>query len=270
MPEITKIKAAVKTKHRYHIYTKQGEKEVYTFSVSEDVLIQEALAKGKELTAEEIERLKETDEMDKAYQRALNFLSFRMRSEKELREYLRGQEVPEEEQEWMVEKLYELDFLDDERFAASFVRTRRDQSKKGPGVIRQELKQKGIDGETAEKALEQYSEEEEIDLALALVEKKQKSYQKDAAKIRKQKLMQFLMQRGFSSSAASAAMEAADLESSDEAELEAAQAHAEKLERRHSSKDERTRKQKVKQGMYQKGFAKETIEKVLENLEENE
>jgi regulatory protein len=270
MPKIAKIQAAKKTKHRYHIYIEKNNTAEYSFSLSEDVLVKEGLSKGMELADKEIDRLKQTDEWDKAYQRALNFLSFRMRSEKELDDYLREQEVPAEERENMIEKLRKLDFVNDERFAASFVRTKRDQSKKGPLVIRQELKQKGVADAIMDKSLSQYTPEEQLDLAIQLAEKKQTSYRRESARQREQKLVQFLMQRGFPSSIAFEAVKEADIEADEEEEWEAVSSWGEKAWRKNESKDPYARRQKVKQALYRRGFPGELIEQWLEEKEAEE
>ncbi|NJP37810.1 recombination regulator RecX [Bacillus luteus] len=271
MPKIAKITAAKKTKQRYHIHLEKNGKEEYAFSVSEDMIVSEDLMKGKELTEEEITRLKSRDDVEKVYQRALNYLSYRMRSEKELKDYILGHEhVEEEDAADMIERLRKLDFVNDGRFAEAFVRTKKDQSRKGPRTIRQELKQKGISGKEMEDAMEQYSEEEAVELAVELVEKKQKSYKRESRRRKEQKLMQFLLQKGYSMDIASKALEQADIESDEEEELAAVRAQGEKLWRKHQSKSERERKQRVKQGLYQKGFPAEHIDIFLEEMESSD
>ncbi len=49
--------------------------------------------KGKVLTEAEIEEIKQADMVRKGLNKAINFLSHRVRSEKEIRDYLRKQEM---------------------------------------------------------------------------------------------------------------------------------------------------------------------------------
>ncbi|QKS70609.1 recombination regulator RecX [Paenalkalicoccus suaedae] len=260
MYKITKVTAAKKTKQRYHIHLMINGQDEYAFSVSEDLLIKEELVKGKELSKEDINRLKGQDEIDKVYQKALGYLAFRMRSEKELRQYIKDQEMPADIIDSMVEKLIALDFLQDERFAEAFVRTKRDQSTKGPLVIRQELKQKGIADNVIEAAMAQYPREEQLDNAITLVEKKQNSYGRESQRSKEQKLMQFLIQRGFDHTLAAEALREATIEEDDDVELEALRQWAEKAWRKYEGKEPYERNRKIKEFLYRKGFSQDTIQ----------
>ncbi|SER85931.1 recombination regulator RecX [Salipaludibacillus aurantiacus] len=264
MPIISKITAAKKKKGRFHIYLKREEGEEYAFSVSEDLLVNEHLLKGKELSEEDIERLKEKDDVDKAMQKALNYLSYRMRSEGEITRYLRDQELTEEDIANIIDRLRELQFIDDIRFAEAFVRTKRDTAKKGPLLIEQELYQKGVSQHHIDRAMKEYPEETQLDHAIKMVEKKQSSYKKEGAKKKQQKLMQFVIQRGYPQSVASKAVAEAELETDPEAEWEGLVKHAEKAWRKHVKKDAWERDQKVKQYLFTRGFTAELIDRWFE------
>ncbi|MGJ9385174.1 recombination regulator RecX [Salipaludibacillus sp. CF4.18] len=272
MPKITKITPAKKRKDRYHVYIDRGNGDEYALSVSEDILIQQKLWKDTELTEDRVIELRNKDEIDKAMQKTLNFLSYRMRSEVEIQRYLRDLEVDiaEEEISQMIDKLKKLDFLDDQRFAEAFVRTKRDAHKKGPLVIKQELLQKGVDKKIIEAAMEEYSKELQLDTAIKMVEKKQSSYKKEGEKKKEQKLVQFLIQRGFDQTTAYEAIRYAEIETDHEAEAEELAKQAEKAWKKHSQKDLWERKQRTKQYLYSRGYSMELIEKWFENLNEEE
>ncbi|MCE7792246.1 recombination regulator RecX [Salipaludibacillus sp. CUR1] len=270
MPIISKITAAKKKKGRFHIYLKTEEGEEYAFSVSEDLLVNEHLLKGKELTEEDIERLKEKDDVDKAMQKALNYLSYRMRSEGEITRYLRDQEVSEGDIADIIDRLRELQFIDDLRFAEAFVRTKRDTAKKGPLLIEQELYQKGVSQHHIDRAMKEYAEETQLDHAIKMVEKKQSSYKKEGTKKKQQKLMQFVIQRGYPQSVASKAVAEAELETDPEAEWEGLVKHGEKAWNKFSGKEDWERIQRVKQQLYTRGFTSEKIEEWLTYKKEKE
>lgn len=59
------------------------------FSVDEAVLVKFQLKKNKSLTNEEIDEIVEADEIRKGLNRAIQFLARRVRSEKEVRDYLK-------------------------------------------------------------------------------------------------------------------------------------------------------------------------------------
>ena len=80
---ITKIEAQ-KKKGRYNIYLN----DAFAFGVDEATVVKYALFKGTELTKEQIEEIKHDDCIQQAYQKALHFLNFKLRSTKEVYEKL--------------------------------------------------------------------------------------------------------------------------------------------------------------------------------------
>ncbi|HHH72633.1 MAG TPA: recombinase RecX, partial [Sulfuricurvum sp.] len=54
------------------------------------------LKKGQQLSDEAIARLKNDDAIEQAYQKSLHFLSFRARSEQEIKRYLQKKDVDEQ------------------------------------------------------------------------------------------------------------------------------------------------------------------------------
>src|SRR6266540_2038471 len=86
--KITNITQQVKRPDRYSVYV-DGR---YSFSLSESALLDQRLASGQELAADQLATLKETSHNDKAYGNALRYAAMRPRSEWELRTYLRRKE----------------------------------------------------------------------------------------------------------------------------------------------------------------------------------
>lgn len=85
MPFITKISTQKKNTERFNIFLD----EKYAFSVDADVLVRFDLKKGKELDELDILEIQYGDDVKKAFNRAVEFLSYRMRSEKEVRDHLK-------------------------------------------------------------------------------------------------------------------------------------------------------------------------------------
>ncbi|WP_096187909.1 recombination regulator RecX [Evansella halocellulosilytica] len=268
MPKITKMTASKRKKGRFHIYVNRGASDEYAVTISEDIFVKKHLKKGMELTEDDIVALRQEDTLDKAFQKALNYLSYRMRSEKEVYNYLLDQEASPEEADQMMDRLRDLNLLDDGAFAASFVRTKKNTQKKGPFIIEQELYQKGISQQNIDKAMLEYPEEEQLDNAIKAVEKKQKSYRSDSVKQRRQKLVQFLVQRGFSQSMSQTAVNECELENDIDVEWDAVKKHGEKALKKYANYDGWEREQRMKQFLYAKGFSIELIEAWLkENTE---
>jgi regulatory protein len=140
------------------------------------------------------------------YKKALNFLSFRPRSEKEIRNYLSGKERPsfirkiipsEETIEKIISKLKEYKFLNDEEFAKWWIEQRTLIKPKAGRVIRMELKQKGIDKELVDELLKN-EKESDFEKAKKLAEKRMPRYSKIKEKRKVfEKLGRFLVSKGF-------------------------------------------------------------------------
>lgn len=90
---------------------------------------------------------------------ALRFLSYRGRSEAEIRTRL-GKEFSPTEIEKTVERLKESGLLNDAAFASAWRDSRERHAPRSKRMIRQELAKRGIKGDVAERALEGLDEKE--------------------------------------------------------------------------------------------------------------
>jgi len=186
---ITAIKQQVKRQDRYSIYVDDR----YVFSLSENELINTGLRVKQELTAEELHGLKDQAVLDKAYDRTLNLISHRMRSEWELRDYLKRKEYDEDVSAQTIERLRERGYVNDAEFARRWVENRRLLKATSKRRLSQELRQKRIADDIIQEVLEQDETDEQQVLRDLIAKKRQQSkYQDDT------KLMQYLSRQGFS------------------------------------------------------------------------
>jgi regulatory protein len=140
--------------------------------------------------------------------KALRYLSYRSRSEKELREYLLGKHKPQKKNfeapsheiiTAVIAKLKEMRFLNDREFAASWVRSRTEYKPKAKTIIKMELRQKGIEDEIIGEVLQEHTEgKDDKTLARELLEKRRKRYEGMDKQERYQKAGGFLARKGFS------------------------------------------------------------------------
>jgi len=79
---------------------------------------------GQMLSDDDVARLQVQDEVERAYERALYFLSYRPRSEAEVRRNLRKKNVEDRVAEVVVERLTRTGLLDDQEFARYWVESR--------------------------------------------------------------------------------------------------------------------------------------------------
>lgn len=111
------------------------------------------LREGRELSEGELEELRSEVHRRQAMDRALDYLSYRPRSEAELERRLRRADFSEDAVRHAVERCRELGYVDDLAFARSHVRDRIRLKPRGVRRLRDELRGKGIDEETADEAI---------------------------------------------------------------------------------------------------------------------
>ena len=122
--------------------------------VGENEVIQFALYRGKELTEEEAQALLDCARRSGLKEKALELLTRKPQSRRELERKLQEWEAGEEESAAICDRLEELGFLNDQRYAAQVV---RHYSAKGygPRKIRDELYRRGVPRELWDQALDQ-------------------------------------------------------------------------------------------------------------------
>ena len=189
MAKITDLTIQKRRKDRVNLFL-DGE---YAFSLS---LLNAAWLKiGQELTAEKIAALKREDEYEWGKEIALRLITNRPRSKKEVRDRMREKGIEESTRERVVERFEELDLLDDEAFARYWIDQRARFKPRGKPLLRQELRQKGVDQQIVNDLLE---ETDDSAAAMEAAEKKVRSLRRYPEDQFKKKLTGFLQRRGFS------------------------------------------------------------------------
>ena len=97
--------------------------------------------------------------LEKATSLALRFLSYRPRSESEVRQRL-TKKYARDLTDSVVQRLKELGLLDDDSFAREWTRSRVSHRPRSAVAIRRELLGKGIDRDTAQAAVETLDDED--------------------------------------------------------------------------------------------------------------
>lgn len=250
----------------YQVAFSNGEK----IRVSEDLLLKYRLFKDAQLSAEAYRELQQNVYYDLGLQQAMNYISYQLRSEKEVRTYLRDKEIPAVDREKILQRLKELQLVNDQIYGESYVRTQMRTSDKGPIVVKQQLRQKGLSSELVDLVIHEYDPETQFDNAYHLAEKNLRKIRSKSFKETLQKIRGTLMTKGFTSEVIQLVMDELPLEKDDEQETAALQQEAERLWRRHQNKVPRVRNQKIKQSLYQKGYQLEDIQQYLDEREEDE
>lgn len=186
--KITSIKQQAKRVDRYSIFID----EEYAFSLSEGSLLDSKLAKGDELTRQQVEDFKQLSADDKLYNLVIRYIAIRPRSQWEIETYLARKDSPAPKIEQITNKLSRLGLIDDTKFAQAFVNDRRLLRPTSRRKMIIELKKKHVANDTVQAVVGNESADERHALVdIVQRKRKQTRYQDDL------KLMQYLARQGF-------------------------------------------------------------------------
>jgi len=116
----------------------------FAFSLEAEVAVREGLQPGQELSAGEIEALARSDHFHRCLNAAAHYLSYRPRSESELRERLYQRGFNGDSVEVVLVKLKEQGVVDDMAFTQFWKDNRESFSPRSQWLTKLELKRKGV------------------------------------------------------------------------------------------------------------------------------
>ena len=137
---------------------------------------------------------------DQVLDKMAKYCAYQERCVKDVRDKLKTFDIPKEEKTKILDYLLDNRFVNDERFAKSFVRGKVNQSGWGVNKIRFHLIQKGIDKDIIEEALGQTDEEVYRQRLIEILKTKAKTIKADSDFEKKRKLAAYAMQKGFEGS----------------------------------------------------------------------
>lgn len=170
----------------------------FAFGLSAAVLVDAGLRVKDVLDASRVASLLESESRRAALAHAYLFLSYRSRTEQELRRYLVEKGYPSGILDTTLEKLRSQHYVDDGAFAVSWVENRQRFRPRGARLLRTELAQKGVDRGVVDQAIEDAGADERA-LARDVAEKRAASLPLDDYGAFSRKLGGLLLRRGFSS-----------------------------------------------------------------------
>jgi regulatory protein len=188
MSKITRIEEQKKKKSRVNIYI-DGE---FSFGLYKDTVVKYHLYEGREVTAEEISSIREFEKLNDAKEKVRNYISYRERSKKEIKNFLASKDIQEELAKKVLDDFEKTELVDDNRFAWSWIKNRNKFNPKGNFALKMELKGKGVDETEIENLLQSVDEKENARKAL---EKAIKKYGKKSSS--KKKILEYMLRRGF-------------------------------------------------------------------------
>lgn len=172
----------------------------FMLGVRRELVIKHGLVKkGMEVTVEQLVALQQEEEAHKARDLAAKYLTARMRTRKQVADYLAGKGYDETVVADTIGWLDGYGYLDDGEYAKRFVESRLRSRPRGRAMLRWELQQKGVAAPEIEEAFsEELDSAAEVEAAIRLLQKKAGRLARELTYEERGKLGQFLQRKGFS------------------------------------------------------------------------
>lgn len=148
---ITKIEIQKKNKQRVNLYL---DNEFYC-GLSLETIMKNHLKEGQSLSDDNVSYLINQTEKENALNKAIGYISKSQKTKKQVKDYLIKKGYDEELSFYVLEKLEEYHFVDDEQFAKNYIKYKNKSN--GSKKIKMELKQKGVPEELVNITIEDYA-----------------------------------------------------------------------------------------------------------------
>ncbi|MEA2076408.1 MAG: regulatory protein RecX [Candidatus Marinimicrobia bacterium] len=193
MPAVLRLTQQKNHSNRYNCFFDNDER----ISITDDLIFKFDLSSGKELTEEELIKLK--SEADRAFTRekALELLSLREHGSGELRTKLLQKGYEKAIIAEVIDYLKDKNYLNDERFAELYSQELIQKKQFGPMKVREKLFQRGISSSVIQNILVNYDHKTQVKNCLYHFKKKFKSNTSFETKEEKAKAIRYLQGKGF-------------------------------------------------------------------------
>lgn len=246
-------------KNKYEIELENEKIRTY-----DTVMLKYQIALKKELSEQMIEEIKEETKTAEIYDKTITFLNKKLRSEKEVREFLKKQGI--EETEYFIEKLRGQGFLNEDTYMEAYIHDRFSFSAEGPNKIKEDLLKQDFSLERVENGLAKISETEIREKLSKLINKKMNLNHRYSEKYCKQKVLDSMQQFGYAKEMIENILEKYNIDHSEILEQEARKLY-EKYKTKKSGKELMfTLKQKLYQKQYPITDINSILEKIIEDL----
>lgn len=188
----------------YHECDEEGklldcDEDEQNITCIEDQIIEYRIFKDKIFDEKEFEQIVKFGSLSKWLSKSMHYISYKMRTEKELRTYMKDSELTLEQVDSIIQKLYEYHFLDDDKYTSCFIENAIRQGK-GHKYIRYNLLEKGISNYLIDKYLSESDEEYEYNVIFEKMQKEATKLTKYPKKMQELKIREKMQRLGFSSS----------------------------------------------------------------------
>ena len=189
---VTAIEQQKKDPDKYNVFV-DGE---FAFSLYMQDILFFKIKENEEIAEDKYSYIVNEVIYIKAQDKALNYLGFKMRTEKEIRDKLESYDYSENVIERVMEFLLKYNYIDDFKYAMSYIRQTQRLKPLGSYGIKMKLREYGVKDEIIENAILESELDEEEDAYSLLMKKIGEKKELDEKE--KKKYHDFLLRRGYS------------------------------------------------------------------------
>lgn len=253
------IKFKKKNKDQYELILDNDEKIV----VYEDIIIKYNLLANKRIDLDLLNKINKENSFSSIYSKCIRYISIRIRSEKEIYDYLQKKLVDRQTIEKIIEKLKKNKLINDELFVQSFINDKLLLTNYGPKKIRNELDKHNIDYMIIDKYLDKVDREIFYKKINKIITRQLNNNNKYSKTMIKNKIQTTLNDLGYPKIFYIDILNSFDIEEDDNILRKEAEKQYNKLSNKYEDKELKT---KLKQKLYQKGFSAQKIDNILSKI----
>lgn len=245
-----------KNKNQYELLLDNGQKIL----LYEDVIIKNNLLINKTIDEKLLNKINQDNGFESIYAKCVKKIGMRLRSEEEIKNYLKNNFYDEDTINKVINKLKKNKLINDELFCRSFINDRLLLTNYGPNKIKNELKKHKIDDNVIEKYLSQIDNQEFDNKIDKIINKYVKNNTKYSSMMLKNKIQNALNDLGYYKELYIDKLNTIVNTKDDDIFKKEAQKEFLKLSKKYKGKELET---KLKYKLYQKGFNTNKIDEFL-------
>lgn len=188
------VKYEFTKKNKYNVYLSNGE----VLNLQEQVITENELLLKKEISQELYNKLVRDNKIYELMEMAVKYISIRLRSIKEIKDYLLKKGGSNNEVEDAVQRLIELGYLDDDRFTKAFIKDKLKFTTIGDHKIKMQLNNLGVSSSVIEDNMDKIDNNIIEEKIKKIIEKDKKRNKKYTGQILKNKIYNHLLNQGYS------------------------------------------------------------------------
>lgn len=251
-----KIEKIKKTGNKYKLIL-EDKSQITTY---DDVIIKNNLLFNPDVDSEVLNKINIDTEYFDIYYKTINYITRKLRSEKEVNDFIDKYEVDNKNKQEIIKKLKEIGLLNDINFVKAYISDKIYLSTSGPNKIKADLLQHDISETVINIELDKIDDTIIIDKLTKLITKKIKTNTKYAGYYLKQKIVGELTNLGYETNKIIEIYDSLKIETDDLIIKEYNKLYK-KLSVKYTDKE---LKLKIKQKLYKLGFTIDEINKVLD------